>query len=99
MTPTVPPWILVFACYVAVLASIWRARTDRRANGYIGHAIAVLWLGTVYLAIWLNLGGISDNQALRAVAVRLPVLLLIASLAVSDFLALWQARRARGRHG
>ena len=96
---SVPPWLVALACYLAVLVTVWRARTDQRRNGYIGYAVALAWLGLVYFAIWRNWGGLSDNQEARSLAVRLPVLLLIMALTVSDLIALWQARRARGRHG
>lgn len=83
------------ACYLAMAAALWRSRRDRRVDGYIGHAIALLWLGTVYLATAFGWFGLEDPEA-RAGALRLPVLLLVGTIGFVHLLALWHSR---GRSG
>ena len=74
-----------------------RARHDpgRRVDGYIGHALALLWLGTVYLAAALGGLGLTEAHA-GATAIRAPVLLLVAIVGLVHFLA---ARHAGGKRG
>lgn len=91
----IPAWVMALGCYAAMLAALWRSRRDRRVDGYIGHALALLWLGTVYLAAtfgWLGLG----DATTRAGAIRAPVLLLVATVGLVHFLAAWHSRGKRG---
>lgn len=96
---SIPSWLIALICFLAFLVAVWRSRIDRRANGYLSHGLIILWLGVVYVTLQLNLGGLNDNLQARALAVRLPLLILIGIIAMTDLAAIWQTRRARGRHG
>lgn len=98
MVFTVPAWLMALACYAAMAAALWRSRTDRRVDGYVGHAIALLWLGTVYLAVTFGWWGL-DDASLRAGAVRLPLLLFVGTVGFVHLWALWHGRRSGGRRG
>lgn len=94
----IPTWVMVAACYAATLATLWRSRHDRRVDGYVGHAIALFWLGTVYLAVAFGWWGLSD-PAVRAGAVRPPLLLFVVTVGFVHLVALWHSRRAGGTRG
>jgi len=89
----IPAWVMALGCYAAMVAALWRSRLDRRVDGYIGHALALLWLGTVYLAAALGGLGLTEAHAGSA-AIRAPVLLLVMTVGLVHFLA---ARHAGGR--
>lgn len=81
---------MALGCFAAMAAALWRSRLDRRVDGYIGHALALLWLGTVYLAAavgWLEPG----TANLRA-----PVLVLVMTVGLVHFLAAWRVGGRRG---
>lgn len=86
----IPDWVMALGCYAAMLAALWRSRRDRRVDGYIGHALALLWLGTVYLAA--TVGWLEPGMA----NLRAPVLLLVITVGLVHFLAAWHAGDRRG---
>ena len=94
----VPTWIMAAACFLAALAAIGRSRVDRRIDGYIGHAIALLWLGTVYSLSAFGWVGLDDPDV-RARALRVPVLLLVGMVGQVHFLVLGHGRRSGGKRG
>lgn len=98
MAELIPAWLMAVACYAAMLTALIRSRRDRRVDGYVGHALALLWLGTVYLAValgWWNL----DDPHVRADVIRLPILLLVVTVGFVHLWALWHMRRIGGKRG
>lgn len=98
MTIIIPLWFMGLFCYFSAAVALVRSRRDRRVDGYIGHAIALVWLGTVYLAGEFDLGGLGDAEV-RAGALRLPVLLLVGAITFVNGLAVWHSRQRGGGNG